>query len=337
MTTSYTRRRFLTVAASAGVAASLPPMAWAVPNVPVSDWRGNALGAPASMTLVHPDRELARHTINACVAEIARLESIFSLYKQGSDLVRLNTTGVLHNPPIDLLEVLSFALSLSKLSNGHFDPTIQPLYNTIAKHFSVANASAQGPSQSDIAKSLKLVDYSSVVLNSDRISFKQAGMALTLNGVAQGYITDKIAYVLNSAGFTDILIDIGEIRASGMRADGTGWTAGVAHPQQPDNSVINIPIGSSADLLPALATSSGAGSKFSQTGGVHHLLNPFSGASANHFELVSVAANKAMIADGLSTAISIIGAEQANTLISAWSPAQAWLLNSDKSISTINV
>jgi thiamine biosynthesis lipoprotein len=122
-----TRRRFLSVAAAC--AATLPlASARGTPQAPVSVWKGTALGALASLTLVHSDRALARASIASCVAEIARLESIFSLYRADSALSRLNVQGELRDPPHELVELLGIAATLASLSDGAFDPTIQPLF-----------------------------------------------------------------------------------------------------------------------------------------------------------------------------------------------------------------
>lgn len=337
----HTRRRFLTIAATIGAASSLPRWVRAAQPTPVSDWRGTALGAPASMRLVHPDRQYARQTIQQCMAEIARLEHIFSLYQPQSALRQLNGHGVLEAPPFELLEVLSFALQLARYSQGHFDPTMQPLYDLYAQHFARPDAPASGPGAAALAQALDKVDYRQVAVDPQAIRLLKPGMAISLNGVAQGYITDKIAALLARRGFDDILIDIGEIRASGQRPDGQPWTASLAHPTQRDRNLLRMHLGAPGASTakrpvhgPALATSSGAGSPFgaaaaSQSAGLpdyHHLLNPHTGQSARHYLSVSVAAANAMTADGLSTALSVIDPEKAPDLLSHWPRARAWLL-----------
>src|SRR5690625_4037602 len=200
------RRRFLTIAAAAGAAASVPRWAWASTKLPISDWRGTALGAPASMRLVHADRDLAQRAIAACVNEIARLEQIFSLYQKDSALRQLNKQGKLNNPPLELVEVMAFALQLARQSHGYFDPTIQPLYELYAHHFQQPNNDISGPDEHLLEQALNNVDYQAVDVDSHQIHLQRPGMAISLNGVAQGYITDRIAHLLSQFGFKDILI-----------------------------------------------------------------------------------------------------------------------------------
>src|SRR5690606_35418598 len=123
------RRRFLSVLGASAAFAALPFARAAQPDVPMPVvWMGTALGALASITLVHEDRAHARAVLDDCVAEIERLERVFSLYRADSALSRLNVAGVLREPPSDLVELLSTSLSLARASDGAFDPTIQPLY-----------------------------------------------------------------------------------------------------------------------------------------------------------------------------------------------------------------
>lgn len=326
------RRRFLTITAAAGAAASVPRWAWASTALPISDWRGTALGAPASMRLVHPDRKQAQQAIVACVNEITRLEQIFSLYQDNSDLQRLNATGELIHPAQELVEVVAFALQLAQQSKGYFDPTIQPLYELYVAHFRDPATAADGPSEQALEQALSKVDHTAVTLDSDRIGFQRPGMAITLNGVAQGYITDRIAHLLAEYGFEDILIDVGEIRANGRRSNGRAWTAAVADPRGSDSTDQHILALELGKPNPALATSSGFGSPFfaaAQTGQLpdfHHLLNPHTGQSAAQYHSVSVRAPNAMLADGLSTTLSVMPKAQSQALLKQWTHTQAWLL-----------
>src|SRR5699024_4150297 len=124
----------------------------------------------------------------------------------------------------------------SQQSKGYFDPTIQPLYELYVAHFRDPATAADGPSEQALEQALSKVDHTAVTLDSDRIGFQRPGMAITLNGVAQGYITDRIAHLLAEYGFEDILIDVGEIRANGRRSNGRAWTAAEADPRGSDST-----------------------------------------------------------------------------------------------------
>ena len=318
-----TRRRFLSILAASS-AAALPLMrAHAGAPTAVNVRKGTAMGALASLTLVHPDRPRARALIDACVAEIERLESIFSLHRNDSALSRLNAAGELTNPPHELTELLAFGLSLSVLSAGAFDPTIQPLYRLY--HEELARNPALGPTSGDLARVLQVVDYRAVELRSDHVRLGRPGMALTLNGIAQGYITDRIADRLRAAGFDNVLVDLGEARALGRRADGRSWRAAVRDPRDAARTVFDLALGD--DPTSALATSAGYGTPLGPDPRTHHLLDARTGESANHYLSVSVIAPRATLADGLSTALYVSTPQQARLVLRDYPSARAYMVD----------
>ena len=322
------RRRFLTIAASCAAAGAVAsPLGFAATSTPPSEWRGVAMGAAASMTLVHPDRAHAREIIARCVQEIERLEAVFSLYRADSALSRLNATGSLERPPHELVELLSFSLSLAELSRGAFDPTVQPLLRLYFEHFSTPGASPSGPSAQVIAETTRRVGFSDVEVGADRIRLGRRGAAITLNGVAQGFVTDRVADLLLANGFGDVLIDLGEGRALGHRQDGSAWRAAVVDPTDPHRTLFDLSLGTTRGLRPALATSGGYGTRFGSNPLVHHLLDPRTGRSANHYASVSVNAPRATLADGLSTTLSILPSAQGAALLSNYPSARAWFVD----------
>lgn len=267
-------------------------------------WQGTALGARANMTLYHPDADAARAAIGQARAEIERLERIFSLYRAGSALSRLNRDGVLTAPPLELVQLLSQAETISVLTGGAFDVTVQPLWRLYAEHFAQADADPDGPNDAVLAATLRLVDHRALRIDSDRIAFDKPDMAVTLNGIAQGYITDRVALLLRAAGFERVLIDLGEIRALGRHPDGRPWSAGIADPANGDKLIEELALDERA-----LATSAGAGTRFDRAGRHHHLLDPRRGRSMSGFASVSVLAPTAALADGLSTGFSGMSAQ----------------------------
>lgn len=343
----HSRRRFLSVIGASAACAALPvaraaeragpaPAAKRAAPAPVV-WKGVTLGASASITLVHEDRSHALAVLAGCVAEVERLERVFSLYRADSALSRLNAAGVLHEPPAELLELLSTSLALARASDGAFDPTVQPLYRLYEAHFRVPAAAAAGPGAEAIAQALRKVNHRGVEVAADRIAFEAPDMAITLNGIAQGYVTDRIADRLRGEGFVGVAIDLGEARVAGRRADGRAWTAAVVDPEVRSRTLFELMLGEGPGLAPALATSAGAGTRFGADPRVHHLLDPRTGRSANRYASVSVAALRATIADGLSTALSILEPERAAVLLSLHPSARAWLVRADRRIDTMPV
>jgi thiamine biosynthesis lipoprotein len=288
---TITRRRFVAISAAAlGAAIVGVPVAAATPP---TRWRGIALGAEASITLRHPEAE---RIIAACRAEIARLENIFSLYDTGSALSRLNAHGRLDAPPFELLELLGHCGSIHAATGGLFDPTVQPLWAAYAESF----AGGRAPDAETIGRVLEHVGWAGVAADPGRIVFRKPGMALTLNGIAQGYVADRVASLLRAEGLTDVLVNTGEMRALGGHPDGGAW------PVSFDDGR-GEPAGSIELRDAALASSAPLGTAFDVEGRVGHILDPRSGRpTAAAWRLVSVTARTAALADGLSTALCLM-------------------------------
>lgn len=306
MTENLSRRRFIGIFAAAAGLAPVMSMAAAGAAEHTVTWRGRALGASAELILRHPDRATAAQLVRRVAVEIERLERIFSLYRPDSSVSALNSTGVLTTPPAELVELLTRCREIWSLSGGVFDPTIQPLWMLHARHFASAGAAPAGPSPDELKAALARIGFDRLVFDHSRIAFSARGMAITLNGIAQGFITDRIVALLREAGVTNTLADIGEVRALGDREDGLPWRIGLG-------GTAHV-----VDLVDrAVATSSPDGFRFAGPGSPAHLLNPLTGRSAVHYRNVSVLAPDATTADALSTACSFFDADRVGRLLVA--------------------
>ena len=306
MRANPTRRRFIGISAAAAGLAVLPfgLPARAHAQAEAVRWRGRALGAAAELIVHHHDRAQGERLVARAATEIARLERVFSLYMPDSALSTLNRQGALAAPPPELVEVLETSRRVWDLSDGAFDPTVQPLWLAYADHFAKPGADPAGPSPDAVERALALVGLDKVSFNRDRVAFAQAGMALTLNGIAQGFITDRIVEMLRAGGVESTLADIGEIRALGRRPDGSPWRVGIAGG------------GDSVDLVDrAIATSSADGFRFGGKDSPGHILDPRSGMAECLHRSVSVLAPEAATADALATAFCLMtGARIAEVL-----------------------
>ncbi|MFZ1468384.1 MAG: FAD:protein FMN transferase [Paracoccaceae bacterium] len=271
------RRRFLTISAAA--------MGLARPAMAESRqiWTGIALGARASIRLDHPQ---ATAIAARASAEISRLEDIFSLYRPDSALSVLNANARLVAPPPELLECLTLAGSVHRATEGLYDPTVQPLWALWAAR-SVAGTR---PSSEELAATRAHGGWADLKLSEGEIAMAP-GMGLTLNGIAQGYIADRVAALLAAEGLTDILIDTGELHALGGMPGGGDWP-------------VTLEQGGSVGLRArALATSAPLGTVFDSAGRFGHILHPVTGEPASPlWRGVSISAPSAAVADALSTA-----------------------------------
>lgn len=305
------RRQFVVMAGAFGAASALPTGAAAFAGpLQLVNWTGSALGAKASIQLYHPDPNWAEQQLVNCQREIDRLENLFSLYRPQSATCRLNRDGHLDDPDIDFLNLLSQAITFHDQTNGLFDVTIQPLWDLYAHHFSQSASDPKGPSEENISMTLERVGSDQIHLSPTRISFAKQNMALTFNGIAQGYITDKITALLKSAGFKNVLVSLGESFALGTKPDGLFWRAGIISPKDGTTIIKTIDLQDKA-----LATSGGYGSPFSANSEINHLLNPLTGKSAPFNRSISVIAETAVKADMASTVLSLMDKENQEKLL----------------------
>jgi thiamine biosynthesis lipoprotein len=326
-----TRRRALRIfAAVAGVPLVIAAVRASAPKGQFFTWRGEVLDAVSELTLWHTDAAFAQRTILRVRHEIERFERIFNLYRQDSEISRLNAAGKLVKPSPELRELVDESQRLGELSGGSFDISVQPLWRLYEAHFWSHTAV-----QRDIAArardvALALVDFHAIDSGSASIGFAHAGMAITLNSLAQGYITDFVADMLRNEGFESAVVDLGEFRTLGRHPDGRPWRLGVRNGRASDKFDRMVEL---ADM--ALAVSGGYGTTFEPSGHFHHIFDPHTGASANTVLDVAVIASRATTANGLSTAICVAGEAQASRLLAAYPGTRAILTRLDGTTVTV--
>jgi thiamine biosynthesis lipoprotein len=180
------------------------------------------------------------------------------------------------------LDCLTLAGAVHQASGGSFDPSVQPLWLAQARAVEAGHPLTDGARTAAMA----LVGWPGVSLQPGAITLRP-GMALTLNGIAQGYIADRVAALLASHGLTRALIDTGELVAL---PEGS-WPVQLANSGE-------IPLQDRA-----LATSAPLGMTFGADGVTGHILDPRTGRPAPLvWRSISVSAPSAALADALSTA-----------------------------------
>lgn len=264
------RRRFLTISAAALCAAPL--------RAEVTQWQAVALGGTLRVDLRGP-RGLGAETVARIGATIAGVEAAASLFRPESALSRLNAAGELADPPPALAALLALAGRVHAATAGRFDPTVQPLWCALA----------EGRGAAELARARATIGWDRVQLDAAGAVRLAPGQALTLNGIAQGYAADRVREVLLAAGYGPVLVDMGEFAAIGGP-----FTLGL---EDPDWGVLATRRLSDG----AIATSSPAALRL---GRAFHILGPQ--GEAPRWSTVSVEAQSAALADGLSTAFCLM-------------------------------
>lgn len=325
------RRRFLGITAAAAGLGLLPLRGPARAEAHLVEWQGAALGAHASIRIHHDDVAAAEAALQRVLQDVRHLEAVFSLYQPESAVSQLNRRGNLIAPPSELVDLLQASQRYAALTEGAFDPTIQPLWQLYSRHFAQHGADAAGPSAAEIAASLQRVGLAHVQVSRDRIAFRQPGMALSFNGIAQGYITDRVVERLRDHGVTQTLVDMGEARALGDRPDGRPWQALIADPLAPAEKGLVVPL---ADA--ALATSGSYGFRFDPAGRFHHIFDPRTGHSPQRYRSVSVILPTATAADALATGFTLMSPDAIGGVLRRVGAGRAHLVTADGGSLTVS-
>lgn len=273
---------------------------------------GTTLGLRAG----HEDAATVERALDAGVAVLRRIESQMSLFDPASALSRLNREGELPAPPAALSEILQIAHAVSRDSGGAFDVTVQPLWQA----FDTARRAGRLPSRQEIAAARAKVDWRGIDVTRRAIRFDMPGMAVTLNGIAQGYAADRVRQVLVSHGIRHALVDAGEFAPLGHNDAARPWSLGIADPRE-ESALI-------ARLLTdgrCVATSADSQTCFSADRRHHHIVDPHTGYSPPALSAVTVAADSGALADALTKVFFVSGPAQARLLAHQWQVDALWV------------
>lgn len=301
--------------------AAARPARAALPSTALQ-WRERALlalGTTVWLRAGHASAEVADTALAAAGAAVQQVEMQMSLFRPTSALCCLNRDGVLHAPPPELVVVLRLAQRVAARSAGRFDPTVQPLWQLWQR----THAAGRRPTTAELHRARQLVGWRGVNVQDDVIRLARPGMALTLNGIAQGHAAGMARRALQRHGIEHALLDTGEwlplggapaqTGASAASAAANAWRLGVADPHQPGRL-----LGALQGDGRALACSSDDKLAFSADRRDHHILDPRSGRSPTQLSMVVVAAHDAALADALTKPMFMGSAQAALALARDW-------------------
>lgn len=262
------------------------------------------MGTIAQIKIIHRDRRVAQRAAEQAFREMTRVDSVFSLWKERSEISQINR--LLPGKPFlvshMMLELICCSNQAYRDSDGAFDPTILPL----AMLWKNAIQNEAIPSADEILQFKKSVGWKNIVLKRDELSFRKDGMGFDFGGIAKGYAVDRAVSVLRRYGIRCFIVAIsGDMYAGGSRL-GRPWVIGIRHPRNEGDVIESL-------VLRDQAVSTSADTEqFVIKGGrrFHHLIDPRSGWPAQGVASVTVVASRSVIADAYSTAFFIMGLDE---------------------------
>lgn len=301
------RREFLRIIAMAGGGAAIGAAASVAPRGQVAATAGGlVMGTVAHLTVYADDRAAAQALADGALTEMRRLETLLTRFDSAAPGVRnvryLNEHRAIPLPTPELSAVAAAALRWASTSRGAFDPTVQPALDA-------ARAAAPSPSRMEAIR--EAVGYRHLSVG-DGIRLAHAKSALTLDGIAKGYVVDRTVAHLRAAGFENVMVEAGgDLATTGMKPGRTSWRVGVQDPRSKD-LLMSIDLDGRA-----VATSGDYVNHYAPDLERHHLIDPTTCRPSLASSSATVIAPDCMSADALSTTAFVLGPRDGVDLLEA--------------------
>ena len=282
------------------------------------------MGTLVKITLHAPDEDAARAAFAAAFSRIRELDEILSDYKPTSELNRLTTTAVVAAAPgsRDLIRVLAASQDLAVATGGAFDITQGP----VIRLWREARASGRVPDEEALRVASAPSGYPK--LHVDRaagtVRLDDAGMRLDVGAIGKGYAASEALAVLTARGIGSALVAVsGDLAFSNAPPGSRGWRIDV----HSAGSAAGIP--SVFELTNSAVSSSGASEQYLDAGGrrYSHIVDPATRTGLTDDITVTVVASHGLDADGLDTAVSVLGVEKGLALIDSRPDAAALIVH----------
>jgi thiamine biosynthesis lipoprotein len=290
------------------------------------------MGTFARVVVVAPNKKTARRCIKAAFAEINNVDQLMSDYKKDSEISQLNRDAFKQAVKVSkpTYEVLQKAVRFSRLSEGAFDVTVGPMVQL----WRAAAGANSLPTETELQQARSRVGYEKLILDSNEttVRFSVDGMKLDFGGIAKGYAIDKAVEAMKEQGALGAMVDIGgDIRCFGKPSKGKKqWLIGVQDPTKaregldPGTSLLVL------KLTDAAIATSGDYRRFTLIEGqkYSHIISRTTAAGAEGLSSVTIIAKRALDADALATAVTIMGPEKGLALIEKLPQTEAILITS---------
>jgi thiamine biosynthesis lipoprotein len=255
----------------------------------------------------------ASAAIDAVFREFDRLDALMSVWKDGSDIERLNAAA--GDRPVrvsaEVREVVRAAHQVSEWTGGRFDVTFGALSGLWKFDHDQDN---QIPDRAEVQKRLAFIDYRRLKIDDEAGTafLERKGMRAHLGGIGKGYAVDRGVAILRQRGVTDFIVQAGgDMYVSGRRGE-RPWRVAIRDPRGPEDRSF-----AALDLTDGSFSTSGDYERFFMRGGrrYHHILDPRLGEPATGCRSVTIVADNATIADALSTGVFLLGPDEGMKLV----------------------
>lgn len=282
------------------------------------------MGTIITITVMASDEAQADKAISDAFETIRKVDSLMSTYKNTSQISMLNNEGVLYGANPELVYNIKKSIYYSRLTDGAFDITVQPILNLYKQTF---NVEKRPPTSEEIMQALELVGYDNILIEDNTIRFARQDMQITLGAIAKGYAVDQAVEALEKAGIEHALVNAGgDMRALGSKTDKEDWQIALQDPRDESNYVTVINIGGKS------VATSGDYELYFINKSVHHIIDPKTGHSATGLISVTVIAEEALDADAFATSVFVLGPQEGLDLVERSDNIEALLITESKRV-----
>ncbi|EPJ76361.1 ApbE-like lipoprotein [Pseudomonas sp. CFII64] len=294
---------------SVGLAGCDPAADPQTPDSRLENFGGPTMGSSYSVSYVRradqPGVAVLQPEVQAILAEV---DQQMSTWRSDSDIERFNALPAdsCQAMPEPVLQLVNLGEQLSQTSEGRYDLTVEPLLNLWG--FGPQSRTEQVPDADQLAQARLRVGYQHLRIEGQRLC-KDAAVEVDFNSIAAGYAVDRISARIQALGIKDFLVEAtGELKAVGKKADGSPWLIGLEQPRD-DQRIAQRVIALDGY---GVSTSGDYRKYFLRDGHRYsHTLDALTGAPVEHaLASVTVMHPSALMADGLSTLLLILGPER---------------------------
>jgi len=279
---------------------------------------GRTMGTTYHITIISEYFDTPSGLDDKIIQRLSEINHSMSTYLPDSEISRFNAMGRTDEPinvSSDFLHVMVIARNLSVITNGCWDGTVKPLVDLWG--FSKPAIQQTIPSDEKIRRIVKQIGFKKIQIDEKGyLSKKNDDIGLDLGSIAKGYAVDQIAELIRTGGWTDFLVEIGgEVYASGLRKDGRQWKVGV---NLPDKHAACNQVYKVVNLKDAALATSGDYRNFFEIKQKRysHIIDPRNGYPiGNGVVSVSIMTETCTLADGLATAVMVMGREKGLELV----------------------
>lgn len=263
------------------------------------------MGNNFTITVVAEEEAVAMENIDLAIAEIRRIEQLFTTFKNDSQTNLINENAGIGPVKVDaeVFALIERSIAISNLTQGAFDIT----YGSIDKSlWNFDKNMTSLPSQETAKKMVHLVNYRNIVLDKEHgtVYLREKGMRIGFGGIGKGYAAEMARKILINNGVKSGIINAsGDLTTWGFQPNGKPWTIGIANPDLPSSAFSYMEISNMA------VATSGNYEKYILIGGkkYSHTIDPKTGLPITGIKSVTVISGNAEFADAMATPIAVMG------------------------------